>query len=69
MPTSTAAATSITAFTSTGGKKEVATSTSILGKDGATKSDEFLEKIPKGGGLFSIQKFILHFFVTLNRLF
>ena len=31
-----------------------------LGKDPATKSDEFLEKCQiRGGGSFSIQKFIL----------
>ena len=31
----------------------------FLGKGPATKSDEFLEKFQKGGGSFSIQKFIL----------
>ena len=37
-----------------------------LGKDPATKSDEFLEKC-RGGGSFSIQKFILQILGTLNR--
>ena len=30
-----------------------------LGKDGVSKTDEFSEKFQKGGGSFSIQKFIL----------
>ena len=30
-----------------------------LGKDGVSKTDEFLEKFQKGGGSFPIQKFIL----------
>ena len=34
-----------------------------------TKSDEFLEKVTKGGRSFSIQKFMLHFLGTLNRAF
>ena len=38
-----------------------------LGKDPATKSNEFLEKCQKGGGAFSIQKFILQILGTLNR--
>ena len=39
-----------------------------LGKDPATKSDEFLEKF-KGGGTFSIQNFMLQILGTLNRAF
>ena len=41
----------------------------FLGKGGATKSDEFSEKVQGGGGSFSIQKFILQIFGTLNRAF
>ena len=40
-----------------------------LGKDPATKSDEFLEKCQRGGGSFSIQKSILQILGTLNRAF
>ena len=40
-----------------------------LGKDPATKSDKFLEKCQRGGGSFSIQKFILQILGTLNRAF
>ena len=36
-----------------------------LGKDPATKSDKFLEKCQRGGGGFSIQKFILQILGTL----
>ena len=41
------------------------------GKGPATKLDEFLEKVPKGGkrGLFLIQKFMLQVLGTLNRGF
>ena len=35
----------------------------------ATKSDDSLEKFQKGGGLFSIQKFMLQILGTLNRAF
>ena len=40
-----------------------------VGKGPATKSDEFLEKCPRGGGSFSIQKFMLQILGTLNRAF
>ena len=40
-----------------------------LGKDPATKSDEFLEKFQRGGGSFSIQKSIMQILGTLNRAF
>ena len=40
-----------------------------LGKNPATKLDEFLEKCQKGGGAFSIQKFTLQILGTLNRAF
>ena len=41
-----------------------------LGKDPATKSNEFLEKCQRGvGELFSIQRFILQILGTLNRAF
>ena len=43
--------------------------TKLLGKDPATKSDNFFEKVPKGGGLFSIQKFILQIFGSFNQTF
>ena len=42
---------------------------SDLGKDPATKLDEFLEKCQRGGGLFSIQKFISEILGALNRAF
>ena len=38
-----------------------------LGKDGATKSDEFSEK--SGEGSFSIKKFMLQILGTLNSVF
>ena len=38
----------------------------LLGKDPTTKSDDFLER---GGGSFSIKKFILQILGTLNRAF
>ena len=41
----------------------------LLGKGGATKSDEFSEKFQRVGGSFSIQKFILQTLGTLNRAF
>ena len=37
-----------------------------LGKDGPTKTDEFLEKFQKGGGSFPIQKFMLQIFAIIN---
>ena len=38
-----------------------------LGKDGISKSDEFLEKFQKGGGgSFPIQKFMLQIFAIIN---
>ena len=43
---------------------------SVLGKVGATKSDQFSEKFQRGGGSFSIQKSILQIFRTFgNRAF
>ena len=39
----------------------------IVGRSGATKSNEFLEKGQRGEGSFSIQKFILQILGTLNR--
>ena len=41
----------------------------LLGKGGATKSDEFSEKCQRGVGSFSIQKFMLQILGTLNRAF
>ena len=44
----------------------------LLGKGGATKSDEFSEKFQRGGGSFSIQKFILQIldlYIGLFRTF
>ena len=38
----------------------------LLGKDGISKSDEFLEKFQKGGGSFPIQKFMLQIFAIIN---
>ena len=42
-----------------------------VGKGPATKSDDFLEKVPRGGGggAFSIEKFMLQILGTLNRAF
>ena len=37
-----------------------------LGKDGPTKTDEFLEKFQRGGGPFPIQKFMLQIFAIIN---
>ena len=62
MSTSTAAATSITAFTSTGGQKG-SSDINISLREG------WRYQIKGGGGSFSIQKFILNFIVTLNRVF
>ena len=41
----------------------------MLGKDPATKSDDFLEKCQRRGGSFSIPKFMLQILGTLNRAF
>ena len=40
-----------------------------IGKDGGTKLDEFSEKFQRGGGSYSIQKFMLQVLGTLNRAF
>ena len=40
-----------------------------LGKDGGTKLDEFSEKFQRGGGSYSIQKFMLQILGTLTGLF
>ena len=40
-----------------------------LGKGGATKSDEFLEKCQRGRGHFQSIKFMLQIWGTLNRAF
>ena len=37
-----------------------------LGKGGASKTDEFLEKFQTGGGSFPIQKFMLQIFAIIN---
>ena len=41
----------------------------VLGKGPATKFDEFSEKCHRGGGSFSIQKFMLQILGTFNRAF
>ena len=42
----------------------------LLGKGGATQSDEFLEKFQRGeGGGVIFQKFIMQILGTLNRFF
>ena len=49
----------IDSFTGSAGLIDSPTSYATLGKGGATKSDEFLEKFQRwGGGSFSIQEFI-----------